>query len=112
MTRRSQPRRGEVWWVRIPGERKQRPCIILSADWLNQFARDVTVVPVTSVARRRFPTRVELPAGEGGLKVTSWAKSDQVTTMDKVHLIRGPLGVISPARMAQIADAARLALDL
>ncbi|MFN4218136.1 MAG: type II toxin-antitoxin system PemK/MazF family toxin [Candidatus Bipolaricaulia bacterium] len=25
------PRRGEVWLVRIPGEQKQRPCVILSA---------------------------------------------------------------------------------
>ncbi len=107
-----QPQRGEVWLVRIAGERKQRPCIILSADWLNRFARDVTVVPITTVARRAFPTRVELPAGEGGLKERSWAKCDQVTTVDKKHLGQAPLGQLSPMKLAQIERAVRQALRL
>jgi len=106
------PRRGEVWLVRIPGEQKQRPCVIVSADWLNRFARDVTVVPITTVARRAFPTRVELPAGEGGLKERSWAKCDQVTTIDKKHLGQAPLGQLSSAKLAEIEHAIRQALSL
>lgn len=106
------PRRGEVWLVHIPGEQKQRPCIILSENWLNRFARDVTVVPITTVARRAFPTRVELPAGEGGLKERSWAKCDQVTTIDKKHLGQAPLGQLSPVKLAEIEQAVRKALGL
>ncbi len=37
------------------------------------------------------PTHVELPAGEGGLKETSMAECEQVTTLDKSFLIRGLL---------------------
>lgn len=107
-----QPERGEVWLVRIPGERKQRPCVILSADWLNRFARDVTVVPITTVARRAFPTRVELPVGEGGLKERSWAKCDQVTTIEKKHLGRAALGKVSPSKLAEIERAVRKSLRL
>lgn len=104
--------RGEIWVVHIPGERKQRPCVILSADWLNRFARDVTVVPITSVARRAFPTRVELPQGTAGLKRRSWAKCDQVTTIEKRHLGRAPLGQLSELQLGQIAAAVRRALAL
>jgi mRNA interferase MazF len=107
-----QLQRGEVWLVRISGERKQRPCVILSANWLNRFARDVTVVPITTVKRRAFPTRVELPAGEGGLKEHSWAKCDQVTTIEKKHLGQAPLGQLTPNKLAEIENAVRRALRL
>jgi mRNA interferase MazF len=106
------PRRGEIWLAAVPDETKRRPCVVLSADWLNQHALDVTVVPVTSVARSTFPTRIPLAAGEGGLHLDSWAKCDQVTTVNKSRLVRGSFGQLSQARMAEIADAVRLALDL
>jgi mRNA interferase MazF len=98
--------------TRWPRESRRRPCVVLSADWLNQYALDVMVVPVTSVVRGNFPTRVELPAGEGGLRVASWAKCDQVTTVSKKRLTGEPFGHLSQAKMQEIADAVRLALDL
>lgn len=109
---RDWPRRGEVWLVAVPDETKQRPCIILSADWLNQYALDVTVVPVTSVARSNFPTRVPIPASDGGLRTDSWAKCDQVTTVNKARLGDSPIGHLSAERMRQMMNAVRTALDL
>ena len=109
---RDWPRRGEIWLVAVPDEAKQRPCLILSADWLNQYALDITVVPITSVARGNFPTRVPLPAGEGGLRMDSWAKCDQVTTVNKTRLVDSPFGRLSAQRMREIADAVRIALDV
>lgn len=108
----SQPQRAEVWLVRIPGERKQRPCVIVSANWLNRFARDVVVVPVTSVARRAFPTRVNLSEGEGGLKVRSWAKCDQPTTIEKGYLGKVSLGRLSDGKIREIEQAIRHTLSL
>jgi len=96
----------------MPDESKRWPCVVLSADWLNQCALDVTVVAVTSVARGNFPTRVELPAGEGGLRVGSWAKCDQVTTVSKRRLTGEPFGHLSQAKIQEIAEAVRLSLDL
>jgi len=109
---RDWPRRGDLWLVTVPGEMKQRPCAILSANWLNQYALDVSIVPITSVPRSNFPTRVRIPAGEGGLRVDSWAKCDQVTTVSGSSLSGSPLGSLPSERMRRIAEAVRLALDL
>jgi len=45
------PRRGEVWWLRLdPTEgseiAKTRPCVVLTADVLNERRRTVVVVPL------------------------------------------------------------------
>lgn len=71
----------------------------------NQCENDVIVVPL-STTLRVAPRHVELPAGEGGLKEPSMAKCEQVTTLDKSFLIRGPFaGTISPSIMREIETA-------
>ena len=56
--------------------------------------------------------RVELPAGEGGLKTTSWAKCDQATTLPKAHLAPRAFGRVGLRKLAEIEAAVRLALGL
>ena len=69
------------------------------------MANDVIVVSLSTILRPA-PTHVELPAGEGGLKETSMAKCEQVTTLDKSFLIRGPFaGTINPFLMREIEKA-------
>lgn len=81
-------------------------------DVRNRLASDVIVVPL-STNLRPAPTHVELPAGEGGLKETSMAKCEQVTTLDKSFLIRGPFaGTISPFLMREIEKAILRALGI
>ena len=104
-------RRGEVRLAALPGQ-KPRPAIVLTVDWLSQFALYVMVVPVTSVARGNFPTRVEIPAGEGGLRIRSWAKCDQITTVVKSALAAAAFGRVSARKMAEVDDAVRLAVGL
>jgi mRNA interferase MazF len=105
-------KRGEVYLTALPNQAKPRPAIILTVDWLGAYALDVTVIPVTSVARVNFPVRVGLSAGEGGLKTKSWAKCDQVTTIPKDLLMGRPFGRVSTDRMGAIEDGVRLALGL
>ena len=105
-------KRGEVFLVAIPGQSKPRPAVILAADWLGQYALDISVVPITSVPRANFPTRVELPVGEGGLKKTSWAKCDQVTTVPRDLLMSPAFGRVSTDKMEAIEQAVRSALGL
>jgi mRNA-degrading endonuclease toxin of MazEF toxin-antitoxin module len=105
-------RREEIYFVSIPNQPKPRPAIILTANWLSRYALDVSVVPVTSVARGNFPTRVELPAGEGGLSKPSWAKCDQVTTIPRHLLACSALGAVSATKLDEIERAVRLALEL
>ena len=102
------PRRGEIYLVRLPGQPKDtkpRPALIVSLDIRNRLADDVVVVTI-SATLRTSPTHVELTEGEGGLDQTSMAKCEQITTLDKSFLIRGPFsGTISPTRIAEVERA-------
>jgi mRNA interferase MazF len=103
------PRRGEICLIRLD---KDRPALVISSDALNRHALDVCVVPITSVEHRRFSLRVPLRPGDGGLDHASWAKCDQVTTLEK-HLVRyPPLGRLPDTTLSQIEAAIKTALQL
>jgi len=56
---------------------------------------------------------VELTKGEGSLDRTSMAKCEQITTLDKSFLIRGPFsGIISPERMTEAEKAIQIAIGI
>jgi mRNA interferase MazF len=103
------PRRGEVYLIRLD---KDRPALVLSSDALNRHALDVCVVPITSVHHGRFALRVALRAGDGGLRRESWAKCDQVTTLEKQMVLYPPLGRLSTAALQRVEEGVRLALEL
>lgn len=103
------PRRGEVYWLRLD---KNRPALVVSNDALNRHALDVCVVPITSVHHGRFTLRVRIQAGEGGLARDSWAKCDQVTTVEKQIIVYPPLGRLSAASLQGVENGIRLALGL
>jgi mRNA interferase MazF len=103
------PRRGDVCWFRLD---KDRPALVISSNTLNRHALDVCVVPITSVHHGRFALRVPLRAGDGSLARNSWAKCDQVTTLDKQLAGYPPIGRISDEAMSRVEAGVRLALDL
>ena len=109
------PHRGEIYLVKLPGhpsDRKARPALVVSMDIRNRLANDVIVVPLTTTLRPA-PTHIELPAGESGLKEPSMAKCEQVTTLDKSFLLRGPFaGTISPSLMQEIEKAIQRAIGI
>ena len=111
----SYPRRGEIYLVTLPGhptDPKARPALIVSMDVRNRLANDVIAVPL-STTLRPAPTHVTLPAGEGGLREPSMAKCEQVTTLDKTFLIRGPFaGTIRAALMQQVEKAIQRAIGI
>jgi mRNA-degrading endonuclease toxin of MazEF toxin-antitoxin module len=111
----SYPGRGEIYLVRLPGQPKDtkpRPGLIVSLDVRNRLANDVVVVPI-STTLRPSPTHVELSEGEGGLDQASMAKCEQITTLDKSFLIRGPFsGTISPAKMTEVEKAVERAIGI
>jgi mRNA-degrading endonuclease toxin of MazEF toxin-antitoxin module len=91
---------------------KDRPAMVISSDALNRHALDVCLVPITSVEHHKFSLRVPLRQGEGGLSRPSWAKCDQVTTLEKTLVRFPPLGALSATTLARIEDAIRAALEL
>jgi len=103
------PKRGEVYWVRLD---KLRPAVILSVDALNRHALDVCLVPLTTVPHGEFSLRVPIPPGEAGLAKSSWAKCDQVVTLEKRLLQLPALGSLSKATLHTIENQVRLALGL
>ncbi len=111
----SSPRRGEIYLVTLPGyptDPRARPALIVSIDIRNRLANDVIVVSL-STTLRPAPTHVKLPAGEGGLHETSMAKCEQVTTLDKSFLIRGPFaGSISTALLHEVEKAIQRAIGI
>ncbi len=102
------PKRGEIYLVNLPSKPKDiknRPALVVSLDVRNKLANDIIVVPL-STNLRPSPTHVLLQQGEGGLSKTSMAKCEQVTTIDKSLLIRGPFaGKISDKKMKEIEKA-------
>ena len=109
------PKRGEIYLVRLPGQQedtKPRPALVVSLDVRNRLANDVIVVPI-STTLRTSPTHVELSKGEGGLDQDSMAKCEQISTLDKSFLIRGPFsGTISPMKMNEMEKAIKRAIGI
>ncbi len=103
------PRRGEVYRVRLD---KDRPALVISADALNRYALDICVVPMTSVESPKFSLRVQVKPCEGGLSRDSWAKCDQVTTLEKDLLLYPPLGRLTDETLKAIEQGIKLALQL
>ena len=109
------PRRGEIYLVKLPGQPKDiksRPALIVSMDVRNRLANDVIVVPITTNLRTS-PTHVELDENEGGLDKPSMVKCEQITTLDKSFLIRGPFsGKISLIKMVEVEKAVQRAVGI
>lgn len=109
------PRRGEIYLVKLPGyprDRKARPALVVSLDIRNRLANDVMVVPL-SATLRAAPTHVQLERGEGGVDHPSMAKCEQLTTLDKQFLLRGPFaGHVRDATMSEVERAIMRAIGL
>jgi mRNA-degrading endonuclease toxin of MazEF toxin-antitoxin module len=103
------PQRGEVYLVQMD---KHRPALVISADFLNRCALDVCVVPMTTVEHQIFSLRVQIDPREGGLSRASWAKCDQVTTLEKNLLLYPPLGRITNETLKTMEEGVKLALQL
>ncbi|MGO8787241.1 MAG: type II toxin-antitoxin system PemK/MazF family toxin [Terriglobia bacterium] len=103
------PHRGEVYLVRLD---KDRPALVISADAINRYALDVCLVPITSVKCPKFSLRVPVNPPEGGLRRPSWAKCDQVTTLEKSLLVYPPLGRLTDSTLHSVEQSIKLALQL
>lgn len=108
------PGRGEIWSVRMPGQpddpHQGRPALIVSADVRNRIADDLMVVPIFSRGAEG-PTHIRLARGAGGLKKDSVLFCEELTTLDKEFLSRGPWGApVAPEVLDAVIRAVRRAL--
>ena len=103
------PRRGEICLFALD---KERPGLVVSTDALNRFSRDVSIVPISKAEHRPFSLRPKLKAGAGGLQFDSWAKCDQVTSVEVATAVFPALGVLDRESLKRVEDAIRVALEL
>ncbi len=101
--------RGEVWWAAFPKPAGRRPVVLLSRDESYRVRQLVTIASVTT-AVRGIP--VEVPLGPGdGLPRACAVNCDTLTTIPKTFLVH-QITRLSPAKLQQLDDAIKFALDL
>lgn len=103
-------RRGYLYWVRMEGERKQRPALVVSPDRRNDLAATVVIIPC-STTRRMGSWNIALRRREGGLPQDSVLKCEEITSLRKERLEPGPLGgPLSMERLGEVRAAILRAL--
>jgi mRNA interferase MazF len=90
-----QPRRGEVWFADVPGDRR-RPILVMTRDPLGRILHSIICAPITSRIRG-LATEVTLGA-EAGLAQESVVNFDNTFLLSRDRLIRR-LGRASPQTM-------------
>jgi mRNA interferase MazF len=100
--------RGEVWAADVPGIGRH-PVVIVTRDVALPVLQSVACVVISSTLRRHR-AEVELN-GQEGLDHASGANCDNLVTVKRSWFVRR-LGSLGPAKLHQLDDALRLALDL
>jgi mRNA interferase MazF len=106
------PKRGEIWWVNLDPSRgreikKHRPCVVVSADWLNSKRSTPVVVPLSASPASAPPIVVAVPsAGHNSVAVI-----DQVRAVDKSRFTH-TTGKLSLDDFAQVENSLRQVLQL
>lgn len=113
--------RGEVHLAAFPTvdgtPPKDRPCVIVQADYYNQRLSNVIVVPVTTNLRRQNDPAhllidVTTPEGRAtGLHVNSVVSCTNLTIMLQSQVTR-KIGDLSPDLLQKVEDCIRVALGL
>lgn len=104
--------RGEIWIVRPDkqqgGEiKKVRPAVIVSNNAANKYLNRVQIVPITSNARKLYPSEAYVRLRKQVCK----AVTDQITTVSKKKLLRR-VGALKAQELRNIDQALMLQLGL
>lgn len=105
-------RRGDIYWVRIPyhtghEQAKDRPCVIVSCDALNNTSETVVVIFLTRRGKRWTPGHVNINSADR----PSVALCEQICTIDKRRLERC-IGHVTDREMAEIDAALHRTMSL
>jgi mRNA interferase MazF len=115
-------KRGEIYFVSLdPVKGKEqagkRPVLVVSSDTVNAQPLVVTVVAGTDSKNisRDYPTNIRVSAAESGLPKNTVFLCFQVRSLDHSRFEKPKarrVGVMPPARMADVEDALRRVLVL
>lgn len=99
MPPRPEPRRGEIWLVRLD---KVRPAVVLTRDPMGCHLNSLMAAPVTST-ERGIATQVELTVADG-VKQRSFAALDSTTNVLIANFVR-KVGTVRLSTMDEICRA-------
>ncbi|QOV22770.1 type II toxin-antitoxin system PemK/MazF family toxin [Anabaenopsis elenkinii] len=108
--------RGEIWTVDLNPVRGheqagKRPCLVISVDLFNQGASGLVVVlPVTS-KDKGIPFHVTVKPPEGGVKIESFIKCEDVRSIS-VERLEKRWGTVSPEILTLVEDRLRILMGL
>jgi mRNA-degrading endonuclease toxin of MazEF toxin-antitoxin module len=103
--------RGAVWFVDIPGV-GDKPALIVSWQPIQDALKAAIVARITSVEKKRsLPTAIALEAGEAGLEQSGYVLCHDLFTVDR-DLFRRHTGSLTPAKLLEVDEGLRRALDL
>jgi len=108
--------RGEIWLadlnpVRGHEQAGKRPCLVISADLFNQGVSGLVVVlPVTS-KDKGIPFHLKVEPPEGGVKMPSFIKCEDVRSIS-VERLEKRWGTVSSETLALVEDRLRILMGL
>jgi len=101
--------RAEVWWADLPQPLGRRPVLILTRSAAVKARSQVVVAQVTKTVHN-LPSEVRLSRADG-MPQDCVVNCDVLLTVPKARLARR-ITTLAPARMGEIHQALRFALDL
>jgi mRNA-degrading endonuclease toxin of MazEF toxin-antitoxin module len=113
---RPYPNRGEIWWMRFPGDApgKRRPGLIVSLDARNSNPRAYTVlaIPLSTSIHKQGPFHLSLRAGETGLSEDSVAWAENIAAVTKEQLVEPVAGhrPVTHTQICRLASLVKLAM--
>src|ERR1035441_3333107 len=113
------PSRGQIYFASLdPIQGREQsgrgPVLGVSSDAINRQPLVVAVIVGTDAANiaRDYPTNIRIPAAESGLPRDTVFLAFQLRSLDHSRFTGPAAGALSPLRMAEVANALRLTLDL
>jgi mRNA interferase MazF len=113
------PNRGQIYFVSLdPVQGREqsghRPVLVVSSDAINRQPLVIAVIVGTDAAniRRDYPTNIRVTATESGLPRDTVFLAFQLRSLDPSRFSGPPAGALSPVRMAEVAGALRLTLEI
>ncbi len=106
------PRQGEIWKLDLSPTRGheqagERPALVLSVDKFNAGPAGLVIVaPLTSVDKSQ-PLHVRIDPPEGGVRQTSYAKSEDVRSVARERLLER-WGSVERSTLRAVARRVRL----
>jgi mRNA interferase MazF len=107
--------RGEIWLadlspIRGHEQGGQRPCLVISANAFNRSILGLVIVlPLTS-KRKGFPSHVQIEPHDSGLKLTSFAKCEDIRSISTERLVCR-MGKVDFSKLMQIEGKLKIILD-